>query len=65
MQLRTFLSRNYIDKTIECNDVLFFGHKEGYNDDAKVFIELCEGIYEIIVSSDGWKSLPEYEALYK
>ncbi len=55
----------YGNKIIECKNVLLFGDKEGYNDQAKVFLALCERICDIIVSSDEWEALPDYEFLYE
>ena len=54
-----------IDKTIECSCVLSFGEGKGYNDEAQAFLDLCEQIYSIIILSEEWKALPEYEVLYE
>ena len=53
-----------IEKTIECCYAENFRRIKGYNEEAQAFLDLCELLYEMIISSEEWKALPEYEFFY-
>ena len=51
------------DKTIKVEDIsLFYDYRD---DDGKRFIDTINSIVDILVSTEEWKALPDYENLYE
>ncbi|MBE6540895.1 MAG: hypothetical protein E7672_00385 [Ruminococcaceae bacterium] len=52
-----------VDKTITAKNIaITYGAKD---EKGQKFLSACKDIIDIIVSSDEWKSLPDYEVLYE
>ena len=50
---------------IKCIDIVLSHGNYGYNGAARDFLAVVERIEEILVTTDEWKALPEYEFLYE
>ena len=50
---------------IKCIDIALSHGNYGYNDAARDFLAVVERIEEILVTTDEWQALPEYEFLYE
>lgn len=51
-----------IDKTITVKETVL--SYETNNEKGQKFLDVCEGIKDILTGTDEWKALPEYEILY-
>lgn len=49
---------------IKAIDIALSGTESGYNSDARAFLKAVERIKEILLNTDEWQALPEYEFLY-
>ena len=52
-----------IPKTVHCESVAFGG--DGYDEKSRAFLDCVYRIRNIIVSSEEWKALPDYEFLHE
>ena len=57
---------NFGDEIVEINaiDIALADAESGYNRDARDFLKSVEKIIDILVATDEWKALPEYEFYY-
>ncbi len=58
----TYRAGNY-EKVITCEEVALGGG--GYDEKARAFLELCDYIQSVVVNSDEWLDLPDYENYYE
>ncbi len=58
----TYRAGDY-EKVITCEEVALGGG--GYDEKARAFLELCDYIQSVVVNSDEWQDLPDYENYYE
>ena len=58
----TYRAGDY-EKTIRCKEVAVASG--GYDERSRAFLELCDYIERLVVNSDEWLALPEYEMFYE
>ena len=63
MTLILTVRRGESGKTVACRNIAM--QFNGYNDKSQKFLDVCKAIKEIMMSTDEWKALPEYEFFYQ
>lgn len=63
LTLELEVSYGDFQKKISCNDISMT--YESSNDEGQKFLSVCQKIENIIISTDEWKTLPEYETFYE
>ena len=59
------LRANGQETTVTCIGICLGGTVQGYNGQARVFLETCDRLTELLTETPEWEALPEYEFFYE
>ena len=59
------VTANGVTKTVKCEKIAFGTYEDCYCDEAIRFLSACSDLEDVIMSTDEWLALPDYEFYYE